>query len=243
MPLYDQITQSQVSIVETQQMARKSTHRASIWNNTLLAQASVEQNSQSASQTALARIDLVIPFSMSLPKAWVDHAPKEVKQDTEQYGILPKSTVYRDTDTSAEITESHRLPNWDDSKLGLLIPTVPNRVIFDERNGSASPLAKKFASLAGHYSKYNQLTTSKSADWHISKIETITVSGRPAVRFSSHNGTIPIEKVIIPLATGEKKKFLPGISASDQTIIYSADNDKDFNKSKNVFEEAIKSIR
>jgi hypothetical protein len=42
---------------------------------------------------------------------------------------------------------------------------------------------------------------------------------------------------------GEKRKFLPGTVATDQSITYSADNDEDFDKSKSVFEEAIKSIR
>jgi hypothetical protein len=243
MPLYDQITQSQVSIVKTLQMARTSSHSVSIWNDRLLAQASVESKSQSTSQTDKVRIYLVIPFSMSLPKAWVDRAPKEEEQDTEEYGIKPRSKVYGDTNTSAKITTSQQPPNGDDDKLGLLIPTVPNRVIFDEKTGSASPIAKKFANLARFDWKYNRLSTTKNAHDHISKIETITVSGLPAVRFSLHEGTIPIEKVTIPLPMGEKRKFLPGTVATDQSITYSADNDEDFDKSTSVFEEAIKSIR
>jgi hypothetical protein len=235
MPLYDQIPQSPASVIKVQFKAHKSAVGTLPRNAALLAQSPGDSKSQSATKSDQVRIDLVVPYSMSLPKAWIDNAPKGVGGQ--------RSTVYGDTNTSARITTSHSLPNLYDGRLGLLIPKVPNRVIFDEKTGPASPLAKKFASMTGPNWKYNQLTTSKDADFHITKIETLTVHGLPAVRFAIHCKTMPIESVIIPLPMGEENKFVPDAAASNQSITFSANNEEDFEKSKSVFEDAIKSIR
>jgi hypothetical protein len=235
MPLYDQVPQSQASVIKVQFKAHTSAARPLSWTAALLAQSPDDSQSQSATESDQVRINLVVPYSMSLPKTWIDNAPKGVGGR--------RSTVYGDTNTTARITTSHSLPNGDDGRLGLLIPKAPNRVIFDEETGPASPLAKKFAGLAGQNWKYNQLTTSNDADYHISRIETLTVHGLPAVRFAIHCKTMPIESVKIPLPMGEENKFVPDAVATNQSITFSANNDEDFEKSKSVFEDAIESIR
>ena len=76
----------------------------------------------------------------------------------------------------------------------------------------------------------------------------MTVGGQPAVRYSIRCEMVggkwmPEEVVTIPLAMGAKKKFLPGRVACDQSILFSASNDSDFNDAKEVFEDAVRSIR
>jgi hypothetical protein len=54
---------------------------------------------------------------------------------------------------------------------------------------------------------------------------------------------MPMESVKIPLPMGPENKFVPHAVASNQSITFSANNEEDFEKSKSVFEDAIKSIR
>jgi hypothetical protein len=61
-----------------------------------------------------------------------------------------------------------------------------------EKTGSASPLAKEFAGLTGQNWGYNQLTTPKDVNNHISRIETLTAHGLPAVRFAIHGSVIAL---------------------------------------------------
>lgn len=251
MPIYDQISQSQANVTKIQQIQSVLARSCSTENAWLLTQASDHSKTSSESQNSSEAktstapeqrqvlIYLVIPFTMSLPEAWVDHAPKG------EGG--PRKKVYADG-TSARIETWQELPNGEDNDLGLLIPKAPNRLIFDESKGAASALAKKFAGLVIGEAKYNQLTRHGKVAYHICRIETITVGGQPAVRYSIRCQMVggkwrPEELVTIPLAMGEKKKFLPGRSASDQSIWFSASNDSDFNGAKGVFEDAVRSIR